>query len=139
VRELLPDIERWRQADKQVAVATVVQVYGSAPRSLGSKMACTTAGDMAGSVSGGCIEGAVYEEAQEVIKHGRPRLLEYGIPDEWAWDVGLACGGTVQVWVESLAPAVFATLKQCLDAGQLVALATIIAGTDVGSKLLILA
>jgi xanthine dehydrogenase accessory factor len=100
-------------------------------------MACTSAGDIAGSVSGGCIEGAVYEEAQKVMKHGQPRLLEYGVADESAWEIGLACGGTIQVWVESLAPEVYTTLKQCLDAAQLVALATIIAGTGLGSKLLI--
>ncbi len=137
MRDLLPEIERWRQAGKQVAIATIVQVYGSALRPLGSKMACTSAGDIAGSVSGGCIEGAVYEEAQKVMKHGRPKLLEYGVANESAWEIGLACGGTIQVWVESLAPQVYTTLKQCLDAGQLVALATIIAGTGLGSKLLI--
>ena len=137
MRDLIPEIERWRQAGKHVAIATIVQVYGSALRPLGSKMVCTSVGDIAGSVSGGCIEGAVYEEAQKVMKHGQPKLLEYGIADESAWEVGLACGGTIQVWVESLAPEIYATLKQCLDAGQLVALATVIAGTGLGSKLLI--
>jgi xanthine dehydrogenase accessory factor len=137
MRDLLPEIERWRQASKQIAIATIVQVYGSALRPLGAKMACTSAGDMAGSVSGGCIEGAVYEEAQRVIKHGRPRLLEYGVANESAWEIGLACGGTIQVWVESLAPEIYATLKQCLAAGQLVALATILSGPGMGNKLFI--
>jgi xanthine dehydrogenase accessory factor len=133
----LPEIERWRQAGNPIAVATIVQVYGSALRPLGSKMACTSAGDIAGSVSGGCIEGAVYEEAQKVIKRGRPKLLEYGVADESAWEIGLACGGTIQVWVESLAPEIYATLKQCLETGQLVALATIIAGPGIENKLFI--
>jgi xanthine dehydrogenase accessory factor len=137
MRELLPEIERWRQAGKQIAIATIVQVYGSALRPLGAKMACTSAGDIAGSVSGGCIEGAVYEEAQRVMKHGQPKLLEYGIANESAWEVGLACGGTIQVWVESLALEIYATLKQCLEEGHLVALATIIAGPEMGNKLFI--
>jgi xanthine dehydrogenase accessory factor len=137
MRDLIPEIERWRQAGKQVAVATIVQVYESALRPLGSKMACSASGDIAGSVSGGCIEGAVYEEAQKVMKHGRPKLLEYGVANESAWEIGLACGGTIQVWVESLAPEIYTTLKQCLDAGQIVALATIIAGPGMGNKLFI--
>src|SRR5512136_2109150 len=103
MRELVPEIERWRQASKQIAIATIVQVYGSALRPLGAKMVCTSAGDMAGSVSGGCIEGAVYEEAQKVIKRGQPKLLEYGVANESAWEIGLACGGTIQVFVEVLA------------------------------------
>jgi len=137
MRDLLPDIERWLQAGKQVAIATIVQVYGSALQPLGAKMACTSAGDMAGSVSGGCIEGAVYEEAQRVMKHSRPRLLEYGVANETAWEIGLACGGTIQVWVESLSPEIYATLKQCLETEQRVALATILTGPGPGNKLFI--
>ncbi len=137
MRDLLPEIERWRQAGKQIAMATIVQVYGSSLRPLGAKMACTSAGDIAGSVSGGCIEGAVYEEAQKVMKHGRPKLLEYGVANEAAWEIGLACGGTIQVWVESLAPEIYATLKQCLEVGQFVALATILAGPRQGNKLFV--
>ncbi len=137
MRDLVPEIERWRQAGKQIAIATIVQVYGSALRPLGSKMACTSAGDIAGSVSGGCIEGAVYEEAQTVMKHGHPKLLEFGVADESAWEVGLACGGTIQVWVESLAPEIYATIKQCLEAGEMVALATVFTGPRQGSKLFV--
>ena len=100
MRDILPDVERWRQEGKQVAIATVVKVYGSAPRPLGSKMAISSAGDMAGSVSGGCVEGAVFEAAQEGMQRGEPRLLEFGIADELAWSVGLACGGIIHVFVE---------------------------------------
>ncbi|MCX6050010.1 MAG: XdhC family protein [Chloroflexi bacterium] len=100
MREVLPDIERWHAAGKQVALATVVKVYGSAPRPLGAKMAISEAGEMAGSVSGGCVEGAVVQEALDVLKTGQARLIEYGIADELAMTVGLACGGNIQVFVE---------------------------------------
>ena len=102
MREVLPEIERWRGEGKKIALATVVKVYGSAPRPLGSKMAITADGDMAGSVSGGCVEGAVFEEAQGVLRDDVPRLLKYGITDELALSVGLACGGEIEVFVEPL-------------------------------------
>src|SRR5512137_35988 len=133
MREILPEIERWRQEGKQVALATIVYVSGSALRPLGSEMAISSTGDIAGSVSGGCVEGAVFEEAQGVLQSGTPKLLEYGIADESAWEVGLACGGTIQVFVESLQAEIYTALKQCLDTGQLVALATVVAGPGVGN------
>ncbi len=85
-----------------VALATVVKVYGSAPRPLGAKMAISEKGEMAGSVSGGCVEGAVVQEALEVLKRKQAKLVEYGIADELAMSVGLACGGNIQVFVEPL-------------------------------------
>jgi xanthine/CO dehydrogenase XdhC/CoxF family maturation factor len=103
MKDILPDVERWRERGDQVAVATVVRTYGSAPRPLGAKLAVSSSGKMVGSVSGGCVEGAVFEEAQEVLKSGEPKLLRFGITDEMAWDVGLACGGTIEVFVEPLA------------------------------------
>ncbi len=102
MRELLNDLERWQKEGKRIALATVVKVYGSSPRSLGSKLAISSEGDMAGSVSGGCVEGAVIEEAQEVIKKGRPKLITFNITDEQAWSVGLSCGGEIEVFVEPL-------------------------------------
>ena len=78
------------------------RVEGSAPRPVGATMAVSSGGELAGSVSGGCVEGAVFEEAQEVLKSGEPKLLRFGITDEMAWDVGLACGGTIEVFVEPL-------------------------------------
>jgi xanthine/CO dehydrogenase XdhC/CoxF family maturation factor len=102
MKDLLPEIEAWRQAGDKVAIATVVKVEGSAPRPVGATMAISSGGDLAGSVSGGCVETAVFEEAQEVLKSGEPKLIRYGITDEMAWDVGLACGGTIEVFVEPL-------------------------------------
>ena len=102
MREVLEAIERWKGRGERVALATVVKVIGSAPRDVGAKMAVSSDGEMAGSVSGGCVEGAVFEIAQEVLRTGRPRLVRFGISDEMAWDVGLACGGTIEVFIEPL-------------------------------------
>lgn len=102
MQELLADIARWQKEDKRVALATVVKVYGSAPRPLGAKMAISSGGEMAGSVSGGCVEGAVAQEALAVLESGKARLVEYGITDELAMNVGLACGGNIEVFVEPL-------------------------------------
>lgn len=103
MKEVLSEIEAWRDAGDEVAVATVIKVEGSAPRPVGAAMAVSSGGELAGSVSGGCVESAVFEEAQEVLRTGRPKLLRYGITDAMAWDVGLACGGTIEVFVEPVA------------------------------------
>jgi xanthine/CO dehydrogenase XdhC/CoxF family maturation factor len=100
MREFLPEVDSWRAAGERVAIATVVKVEGSAPRPVGATMAVSSGGELAGSVSGGCVESAVFEEAQDVLRTGVPKLLRYGITDEMAWDVGLACGGTIEVFVE---------------------------------------
>ena len=102
MREVLPEIQRWRGEGKQVAVATLIKAVGSSPRPLGSKLAISSEGEMAGSVSGGCVEGAVVEEAREVLSTGRPKRLRYGISDEQAWAVGLTCGGEIEVLLERL-------------------------------------
>ncbi len=92
----------WRAAGERVAVATVTETWGSSPRPAGSQMAITASGRMAGSVSGGCIEGAVAEAARRTIASGTPQLLDFGVSNERAWEVGLACGGKVKVFVEAL-------------------------------------
>ena len=102
MKDVLPAIEEWRSQGDQVALATVVKVYGSAPRPLGSTLAVSSSGKMVGSVSGGCVEGAVYDAAQEALKTGASKLLHFGISDELAFEVGLACGGTIEVFVEPL-------------------------------------
>ncbi len=100
--DILTQAADWRAAGRQVAIATVVHTWGSSPRPVGSQLAVDETGAMIGSVSGGCIEGAVVHEAKRVMADGRPRLLEYGVTDEMAWEVGLACGGKVEVFVERL-------------------------------------
>ena len=92
----------WHAAGQGVALATVVSTWGSSPRPVGSQLVVNEAGDFIGSVSGGCIEGAVVLEAREVIGDGKPRLLDFGVTDDQAWEVGLACGGKVEVFVERL-------------------------------------
>jgi len=91
---------RWREEELGVALATVVKTWGSAPRRAGSQMCINELGDFAGSVSGGCVESAVIQEAGELLRSGGVRLLEFGVSNEVAWEVGLACGGTVEVFVE---------------------------------------
>lgn len=102
MREVLDDIRRWRAAGTPVALATVVGTSRSAPRQPGATMAVSAEGEVAGSVSGGCVESAVVEEAQEVLRTGEPALVEYGISDEQAFSVGLTCGGQIEVFVERL-------------------------------------
>ncbi|NJD34466.1 MAG: XdhC family protein [Betaproteobacteria bacterium] len=93
-------LQEWRAAGKPAALATVVSTWGSSPRPEGSHLAVDEAGHFVGAVSGGCIEGAVIDAAAQVIASGCPQLLEFGVSDEQAWQVGLACGGRVQVFVE---------------------------------------
>jgi len=100
--DILSQAAQWREAGKQVAIATVVSTWGSSPRPTGSQLAVDADGNFIGSVSGGCIEGAVIKEAQNAIATGRPRLLDFGVTNEQAWEVGLACGGKIQVFVEKL-------------------------------------
>jgi xanthine dehydrogenase accessory factor len=100
--DIFPSIERWRAGGQRVAIATVVRVEGTAPRREGAKLAVSEGGELAGSVSGGCVEGAVAEEALRVIRTGRPVLLQYGITPDMITDIGLSCGGKISVFVEPL-------------------------------------
>lgn len=98
--DVLEAAARWRQEGRGVALATVVQTWGSAPRPVGSHLVIDGEGRFLGSVSGGCVEGEVVSEAQEVIATGAPRLLKFGVADETAWRVGLSCGGAIHVYLE---------------------------------------
>jgi len=124
VRELSDILERWRAEGESIAMATVIRVDGSAPRGEGAKMLITRSGRIEGSVSGGCVEGAVADEAQSVLASGDPKTVRYGINKNMMWDVGLSCGGAIYVFIESLdhrpAPA--------FDEG--VVLCTVVAGPD---------
>ena len=100
--DVLATAETWRKAGRNVAIATVVETWGSAPRPVGSHLVVDGEGNFEGSVSGGCVEGAVVEEALDVIGAGKPKMLEFGVADETAWRVGLSCGGRIKVYVEKL-------------------------------------
>lgn len=133
MRDILPTIEEWRARGERVAIATVVKTLGSAPRSIGAKMAVSSSGGIAGSVSGGCIEGAVFDACRQALSTEQACLLHFGFADEQAWEVGLSCGGVIDVFVEPFE----ATAVPPAD-GQPMAVATIIDGAgSVGSKLLI--
>src|SRR5512145_526614 len=97
MREILADIARWNDEHKPVALATVIKTWGSSPRGSGAKMAFTADGKISGSVSGGCVENAVFEAGVEVLNTNRPRLLYFGVSNESAWEVGLACGGSLEI------------------------------------------
>ncbi len=94
--------ERWIDEGRDVAIATVVDTWGSAPRPTGSQLVIDRDGNFHGSVSGGCVEGAVVSEAVDILSDGKPRMLEFGVADETAWQVGLSCGGKIRVFVERL-------------------------------------
>lgn len=100
--DIVDTARQWADEGRRLALATVVSTWGSSPRPAGSRMVIDAEGRMQGSVSGGCIEGAVIREAQQVIAEGKPRLLSFGVSNEQAWEVGLACGGKVEVFVERL-------------------------------------
>jgi xanthine dehydrogenase accessory factor len=102
VREILSDLERWRRQDKRVALARVVDVEGSGPRLPGAAMAVSEDGEVAGSVSGGCVEGAVVIEALQIIESGERKVVTFGYSDDEAFAVGLTCGGTIHLFIEPL-------------------------------------
>ncbi|MEI8130865.1 MAG: XdhC/CoxI family protein [Leptolinea sp.] len=142
MREVIGDIETWQNEGKSIALATIVKKEGASLRSLGAKMAVTPAHEIAGSVTGGCIEGAVYEEAQNVINNHLPILLHYGVTDdETPWEIGLSCGGTLDVLLEPLDTLawreIFPALKKCLHENQLATVATVISGPSIGNKLML--
>ena len=129
MNELLADIDRWQSRGEKVAIATVIATRRSSPRPVGSKLVVSESGELAGSVSGGCVESDVVLAAQEVLAGGEPRLVTYGITDDMAFTVGLPCGGEIDVFVEPL---------QALRADELRSVVfTVVSGDDAGAKLLV--
>ncbi len=139
MRDILPDLEKWLAEGERIALATVIQTWGSSPRRVGAKMAMTPSGKITGSVSGGCVEGAVFQSGMEVLDTGRPQLLHFGVADETAWQVGLACGGTIEVFVQPLERSAFSALRGALDLGVPFAAATVVRGPaeSLGSEVLL--
>ena len=132
MRDVLPDISRWEERGDRIAVATVVGVKRSAPRAPGAKMAVSENGEIAGGVSGGCVEGAVVEIAEQVMGGTPPQLVHFGIADSEAWDVGLPCGGEIDVWIEEHRPSRFQEIAR--DGGR-AAEVTVVEGPQLGAKL----
>jgi xanthine dehydrogenase accessory factor len=140
MRDILPDLDKWRVEDnKPIALATVIQTWGSSPRRAGAKMALTPDGKITGSVSGGCVEGAVFDVGVEVLKSNRPQLLHFGVADETAWEVGLACGGSIDIFVKPLDKEFFKPLRSTLVEEQVAALVTMVRGPNelLGRELLL--
>jgi xanthine dehydrogenase accessory factor len=137
VKELARDLERWHERGEKVALATVVSARRSAPRPLGSKLAVSESGELAGSVSGGCVEGDVFGQAREVLAGLEPRLLQYGISDELAFSVGLPCGGDIEVFVAEEDPAISARLLEAIERGERAAHVVAIRGARIGEQALI--
>jgi len=128
MRDILPDLDKWQAEDDSIALATVIQTWGSSPRREGAKMAITPDGKITGSVSGGCVEGAVFEEGVEVLKSNRPKLLHFGVADETAWDVGLACGGSIDIFVKPLEKKSFGPLRSIVVEEKQAVLVTVVRG-----------
>ena len=137
MREILDILERWSSEGLRVATATVVKTERSAPRDPGAVLAVSERGDVAGSVTGGCVEPAVYEEAREVLAGGAPRLRTYGIADDEAFDVGLPCGGTVHIFVDLIERDLIPPLVTAIRDEQPVALEVKISGEGIGGKRLL--
>jgi xanthine dehydrogenase accessory factor len=134
VKEILGDIERWRRAGERFALATVVATRRSAPRPPGAKLAVSSGGELAGSVSGGCVENEVYGVAQEVLGGGEARLLTYGISDDLALEVGLPCGGEIDVFVEEADKGLVDRLRRVIEDEGRAVLFTVVEGEGVGDR-----
>jgi xanthine dehydrogenase accessory factor len=136
VKEILPDIARWRARGDRIALATVIATRKSAPRPVGSKLAISDRGEMAGSVSGGCVENEVYGQACEIFEGAPPQLLSYGISDDEAFAVGLPCGGEIDVFVETAVPELLERVARVIEDQERAVLFTVVEGDGLGAQLL---
>ena len=137
MRDILETVNRWQAECRDVALATVVKTWGSAPRRVGSKMGVDSDMAMVGSISGGCVEGAVVEEALASLRDGEPRLLKFGVADDMAWEVGLTCGGSIEVFVEPLTWQWWDALAHLAESDRFGVTVTILEGERVGEKILL--
>jgi xanthine dehydrogenase accessory factor len=137
VRDVLETLERWTREGLRVATATVIQTERSAPRDPGAVLAVSEKGEVAGSVTGGCVEPAVYEEARAVLAGGPPKLVQYGIADDEAFEVGLPCGGTVHIFVDALESPLVPPIADAIRAERPIALTMNVAGPRIGEKQLV--
>jgi xanthine dehydrogenase accessory factor len=139
MRDILETLARWKASGAKVATATVVSTERSAPRDPGAMLAVSESGDVAGSVTGGCVEPAVFEEAREVLAGGEARLRTYGIADEEAFEVGLPCGGTVHIFVDEMDPATIDPLAKAIEEERPVARVVPVSGPNAGAERLVFA
>ena len=137
MKEVLSDIERWRARGEKFALATVIATRRSAPRPVGAKLAISEGGEMAGSVSGGCVESDVYEHACEVLEDSKPQLLSYGISDDLAFSVGLPCGGEIDVFVDNAPEQLVELLLGIIESEERAVLFTVVEGEPLGAELLV--
>lgn len=141
MKDVLDKLDQWRENKSELAVTTVIETWGSAPRPVGSKMITTKTGQIAGSVSAGCVEGAVIQESEAVMETGKPRLVEFGVADEEAWEVGLACGGQIKVFIEPgfALDSIYDSLKESTEKGEKFSTLTILEGEEssINKKLLL--
>ena len=137
MKEVLADIERWRARGEKFALATVIATRRSAPRPVGAKLAISESGEMAGSVSGGCVESDVYDHACEVLEGSKPQLLSYGISDDLAFSVGLPCGGEIDVFVDQTPEPLVARLLPIIESEERAVLFTVVEGEPLGAELLV--
>src|SRR5262245_15434545 len=135
--DILQTVDEWLNQGRQIALATVVETWGSAPRGVGAKMAVTPEMAMIGSVSGGCVETAVIQEGIQALKTGKPRLLHFGISDDTAWDVGLTCGGKISVFVEPLNTDWWRAVREYALKDTRATTLTILEGNHAGEKILL--
>ena len=139
MREIWDVAQKWHTENKRITLGTVIKVTGSSLRPEGSMMIIADDGAIYGSVTGGCVEGAVFDEAKEVLKSGKPKLLSYGVSNEQAWEVGLSCGGSVEIFVESMESAAWkgisALVEQSIAENQLAALLTVVSGEGAANKM----
>jgi xanthine dehydrogenase accessory factor len=136
VKEILTDVARWRARGDRIALATVIATRRSAPRPVGSKLVISDRGEMAGSVSGGCVENEVYGQACEILEGAPPQLLSYGISDDEAFAVGLPCGGEIDVFVDTASPELLERLARVIEREERAVLFTVVEGDRVGAQLL---